>query len=374
MFIGLSKPEDLIEIRKLYQSAFEDTQAFVDYYFENKVKNDKVALIKEDDKLVAMMHLNAFVVKFNEQRYPISYFVAVATDQAYRNKGYMGKLMSYALKKLYADGETFSLLMPIDSRIYERYGFGFVEDHLKIECNTALFMVEKAMGQYKVASKDDIQVLTSIYDRYSRRFDLISYRNEDEFEKLWKELMTEQNQIILFDDGYIMIFYDHGVLSVREFVANKEQTFKEMLNYLQEVSNNGKVIIYDHISSPIKYFLPNIAENMLTLKPFMMARIINVMDFLIKNSQLFEDAVSIKLIDMDIEDNNRCFRIVDGKVDVISDEDYDVAMDVKTLTQLAFGYIGHDDIEQLSSVNHFKNKKAIIRVRRHKAHFFNEYV
>ncbi len=373
MYIGLSSPEDQNDLRKLYKAAFDDTDAFMDYYFDHKVVFNKVAMIKEDNALVAMMHMNPFVVQFNGMPYHVSYFVAVATDQSYRKRGYMGKLMAFALRKLYEDGEVFSLLMPIDSRIYERYGFGFMEDHLHFDCISDTLVIDKVTSVHKVATEDDVDLLLGIYQTFTEKLELTTCRDTISFEKLYKELKTDDAKIILFENGYLMTFYQEDVLNVREFVANSDHTFKEMINYIKDVSNGGRIVIYDHIRSKIKHFLPNIPENKVILKPFMMARIINVLKFIEMNIDLFEDC-TIKVMDADLAENNHCYQIKANKVNMIHEDVYDVAMDIKTFTQLVFGYIHEVEIEDLNHENHFNNRKALIKSSKPKAHFFNEYV
>lgn len=373
MKIGVSETTDLVDLRRLYEAAFGDTKEFIDYYFNNKVICEKVTIIKEDEKLVAMMHMNPFTVNFNQHHYQVSYFVAVATDQAYRNRGLMGKLMAYSLRMLFDSGEVFSLLMPIDSRIYERYGFGFIEDHLNFECDSASFTIDKGAYNCRIATDEDSGLLMNIYETFSETMDLSTHRDAFEFGKLFKELGTDNAQIILFQEGYMMTFYDHEVLSVREFIANSDQAFKEMIHYLQELSQGGKIIIYDHIRSRIKHFLPNIPENKVVLKPFMMARIINVEKFIAENIHLFEE-ITIKVIDGFIEENNQCYQIKSSKVCRIHEDVYDVIIDIKTLTQVAFGYIHEEEIEHLNATNHFSNKKLIMKPCKQRTHFFNEYV
>lgn len=373
MYIGLCGPQDLIDIRRLYEAAFDDTAEFIDYYFENKVCLENITIIKEDQELVAMMHMNPFVVQFNRHHYNVSYIVAVATAQTFRNRGYMGRLMAYSLRKLYDDGEVFSLLMPIDSRIYERYGFGFTEDHLYFDCITDTFTSEKYIPECQVATYQDMETLANIYSDFSKKMDLTTYRDVIEFQRLYKELMADGAQIILFENGYIMTYYDHNVLNVREFVANSEAALKEIMSYLRDISHGGRINIHDHMRSRIKHFLPNIPDNRVTLKPFMMARVINIQKFIEMNGALFED-ITIKVVDEYIKENNQCFQISKATVCIVEEDNYDVVMDVKTFTQLAFGYLQEDELEGLSRHNHFLNRKGIMKPSRQKTHFFNEYV
>lgn len=360
------KSEDKQEIRELYEVSFSDSVDFMNYYFQDKFLSERVMAIRADSKIVSMLHLNPFIVHFNGDEYNVSYIVAVATAVEYRNKGYMGKLIKSAMNRLYNAGEVFSLLMPIDSRIYERYGFGFVEDHLKFECNSATFTIEPIKYSCRIAEIKDLPILVSIFYDFKKQFNLSTCRNEVSFEMLFHELQTDNGNIIIFENGYMMTYYEKEIFHVREFVSNNSQAFNEMIAYIKKETHDGRVVIMDHVRSPIKHITPNVAENIIKLQPFMMARIIHVEAFLKANHFLFMNDIRIKVIDAIIEENNCIFHINNGEVSKEVDSKFEIELDVKLLTQLAFGYMKTTEIEA------FREKKIIKDILPN--HFFNEYV
>jgi predicted acetyltransferase len=368
------KAEDEIAIRELYEQSFSDSIDFVNYYFKEKFIPERVMAIKADGRIASMLHLNPFDVNFNQKEYSVSYIVAVATAVEYRNKGYMGRLMKEALIRLYNEGEVFSLLMPIDSRIYERYGFGFIEDHLKLECDSSTFTIEKIECQSRLAELKDVPELVNIYQVFSEKFNLATIRNGSSFEKLFKELQTDKGHIVMFEDGYMMTYYEDEVLHIREFVSNTQQALNEMISYIKEETTNGKVVIMDHMKSPIKYITPNILENIIILKPFMMARIINVETFLKANCFMFINDIRMKITDSLIEANNFVFHINNGEVTKEDTSDFDIELDIKLLTQLSFGYRKATEIYGLieSIKNVFKDINIFKDITSN--NFFNEYV
>lgn len=371
LLVGFCNEKDLDAIRNLYEQAFDDSLDFVDYYFSHKIVPNRVVGLKQDEKLISMAHLNPFEVTFAKLKYPVSYFVAVATHKDEQGKGYMGKVMKYALQALYEKGEAFSLLMPIDSRIYERYGFGFIEDHLDINSLTGTWTIEYKKPEYKIATKDDAEQLFMQYSNYCKRFNLFNCRSEEEFLRLFLELEADDAKTLLFQDGYVITYFENEQLHVREIVALSEKSLMEILSYLKDAAE--RVIIHDHVLSDVKQYVPNISENQIVLKQFMMARVIDAKQFIQKNISLFCENVGIRLIDPVIEDNNKVFVIKDGELIVETNGKYDIELDIKTFTQCVFGYM---DMEQLMWKKKMKCEvfKEFMISQTKRPNYFNEYV
>ena len=50
-----------LNTRKLYEEVFsEDSKDFVDYYYEEKVKDNQIYVVEEDGEIQAMLHLNPY--------------------------------------------------------------------------------------------------------------------------------------------------------------------------------------------------------------------------------------------------------------------------------------------------------------------------
>lgn len=127
MEIRKLETEEKQNTKKLYEEVFsEDSKSFVDYYYEEKLKDNQIYAVEEDGEIQAMLHLNPYELAVNGSKKDVNYIVAVATRESYRKRGYMAGLLKQALNDMYADGETFTFLMPASESIYlplisERY-------------------------------------------------------------------------------------------------------------------------------------------------------------------------------------------------------------------------------------------------------------
>lgn len=95
--------------RALWECVFpEDTKAFLDYYYYFKTKENEIFVIEEDGAIRSMLQLNPYMVQMEETSYLCHYVIAVATEESYRRRGYMGQLLRKAMQDMYNKKEPFT--------------------------------------------------------------------------------------------------------------------------------------------------------------------------------------------------------------------------------------------------------------------------
>ena len=118
----LKTPEEQERTKALYREIFpEDTEAFLDFYYKERPK--RILAMEEDGQIIAMLHLNPFLLSFFGKEITASYIYAVATKKEKRRQGIMGELLHYAFQLLKEEGEAFCILIPVAESIYSPYGF-----------------------------------------------------------------------------------------------------------------------------------------------------------------------------------------------------------------------------------------------------------
>ena len=118
----LKTPEEQERTKALYREIFpEDTEAFLDFYYKERPK--RILAMEEDGQIIAMLHLNSFLLSFFGKEITASYIYAVATKKEKRRQGIMGELLRYAFQLLKEEGEVFCILIPVAESIYSPYGF-----------------------------------------------------------------------------------------------------------------------------------------------------------------------------------------------------------------------------------------------------------
>ena len=122
MTINAPTPKDIPALRRLWHQAFGDTDAFLDDFFSLAFSPDRCRCVMEDGMLTAMLYW--FDCECGGQK--IAYLYAVATDEAYQNRGFCRALMEHTHAHLSQSGYHSAMLVPGSAqlfRFYEKLGY-----------------------------------------------------------------------------------------------------------------------------------------------------------------------------------------------------------------------------------------------------------
>ncbi len=183
--------------RELYERCFpEDTEAFMDYYYAEKCKDNQILVLEEQDELISMMHLNPFQICMYGHDATVHYIVAVATAEEYRRRGYAVELMKQAFHDLYQAQEPFVFLMPANPDYYYSSGFEYWENQIELKQDQDTIWRE---GQRIAAAKEkDCQELAEYSNGVlEKKFDLYVKKDEAYYKRLLKEQHSEDGQVVV---------------------------------------------------------------------------------------------------------------------------------------------------------------------------------
>ena len=152
----LTDSEEKRHTRMLYEEAFDDPKAFVDYYYDEKCTDNIIIAEQDAGDIVSMCHMNPYHLMVRGQLIQSYYLVAVATKRTRRHEGHMTEVLFAAFDRMNSDKIPFCYLLPVAEEIYEWMGFERICDYA---ANT-----EEDYGQ--IRKKYDIYcVRDSVYKR-----------------------------------------------------------------------------------------------------------------------------------------------------------------------------------------------------------------
>ena len=216
----LSNP---MESKALYAASFEDSESFVNYYYENMVWHNKVLVLKVKDKVTSMLHI---VPKRFENLGEADYYYAIATDKKHRNKGYMARLLRKALKLSYKNGKGFVYLVPAVKGLYEKFGFSPYGERFS---PIVLCMIKEHYESvvYTEYSEELVERLQAVfYGKIAPLFEDYIIRDKAYYETLLKGLFAEGGKVSFFEkrgacDGYILES-DAGIWEVAHKIMTRK--------------------------------------------------------------------------------------------------------------------------------------------------------
>lgn len=296
--------EEHIKTRALWERVFiEDTKEFLDYYYSAKIQDNEMYVIKEDEKIISTIHLNPYQVKINEELHKLHYIVAVATDEKYRKRGFMGQLLRKTMRVMYDRKEPFTFLMPAAEGIYYPYDFRFVYRRKQGEvCG------KNATSEIEIApvKEEELHMLADFANQILAKYQVVTKRDADYYRTIILEQQSCGGDVMLMKKNADLIgsfCYAKGEkFEIREPLFSKEEEFLKAV-YLLTKSESEFVKTFEYGK---------------VQKPIIMVRILHLETFL-KCLKLEKDVdVYIELEDKFIEENNGIFHIVGTKIDGIT--------------------------------------------------------
>ena len=364
MNIRYAKPIDKDQVVSVWNYCFEDGEDFVKYYFENVYDENNTIIIEEHDEVLSALQLNKYTIDLRDNKYDVSYVVGVSSKPEVRGLGYMKHLMTYTLEELYKNGEIVSLLMAIDYRLYKRYGFDHCYDQIQYNLRTDELLGFRLSSKLRKATFEDAETLSRIYTKAMESLNGYAVRDEVYFNRFIKEVSSESGYIYIDEENnsYIAYYIQGDTFFVRELIYNNISSLKSMLAYIYNHNTQcKKTVINAPVDDKIKLIIANLKTCEIKLIPFMAGRVINFEKYIeslnscnIDTQKINNKYIKIKVIDKYIKQNNSVFKIsvCDNKIKIQRvEEDYDIELDINSITQLAFSYLNTDEIFMLNEID-----------------------
>lgn len=197
--------------RKLWEEVFtEDTPEFLDYYYTVKTAENEIYVVEEDGEIRSMLHLNPYTMQIGERTYQTHYIVAVATEEAYRRRGYMAKLLEQATDDMRRNGEPFTFLMPAAEAIYYPHGFRFI--YRQRQKNVMGKKSKNLQLNVELADEKDCEMLADFANRIlQERYEVYAKRDRHYYERLLQEVKSEDGGILLVKkEEKLLGFFSYG--------------------------------------------------------------------------------------------------------------------------------------------------------------------
>ncbi|MDN9331108.1 GNAT family N-acetyltransferase [Clostridioides difficile] len=394
MEIRYAKEEEIESIKEIWSYCFNDTESFMKYYFNDKYKSENTVVALDEGKIISSLQLNQYKLLLNSKVYNTSYVVGVSTLPEGRGAGYMNKVMKFTLNELYKKGQLVSILMPIDYRLYRRFGYEHCYDQIEYTINTADLKNFKSSGKMIKSNLSQIDDLIQIDRIFLNEVNGNVLKDEHYYENLFKEIQSEDGFLYIHEgnekDGYIVYFLQEGKMFVRELFYKNIDALKSMLKFIYNHNTQCKIVT---ISTPtidkIRFILDNPKDSDIKIKPFMMGRIINVKKFIedIDIEKDINSSFNLLIEDKFIDENNGLFKIsiqnkkvsveqLDKKDAEKPQEDFDIKLDINTLTQLSFSYMDVNEAIFLNDIKDVSEEtlETLNCIFSKKNNYINEYI
>ena len=247
------KPYDnlniLEDLKELYQLSFDDSGPYIDYYFEEKVKDFQIKCLKKDNQIISCLYLKPQQLSYHQKVTNSFLVVAASTHPQYMHQGYMRLLMTNVLNELYHQNIPIVTLHPFNDSFYRQFGFVPYSFYKIYETKKSLaYTFEKATGK-------DTHILYNLYQDFVKNYPIYHLRSKDYFYYRLKELQIDNDHIYIIKKNNHPCGYYITVDDIIEEYCFSDELISKKGNYIEQISDyTGQVLNMARIINPL-YFL-----------------------------------------------------------------------------------------------------------------------
>jgi len=317
--------------------------------FQERYDHSLVYGIMNHQKLGSGLFSIPFDVNFHGVDFKMNGIGDVMSAPEFGGRGGAGSLMQAALTEMYQNNVTLSYLAPFSYGYYRQFGYEQVFDHTQITIdNTQLPRVKNsAVGHVERLDLKDMP--ETVKQMSLAKTHLGGVVRADWW---WDHLIDkhpEYQLALAFDDdekmiGYLVYYNQDGTFYIHEWINTNPLSRQLLLKFVTKHQSIFQKFVYE---SPDADFKADILDNpnsaQLKVVPYMMARIVNLADFMKRYpiKQMNLPKIYFKVTDtLEWNDHTWSLTINDGIVDLqIADtKATDLELSIQTLTKAMFGY------------------------------------
>lgn len=376
MEVRLLKQQEHGKTRLLWEKVFqEDSKAFLDYYYFFKTRENSVYVVEEDEEIRSMLHLNPFLIQVGEGQFDGRYIIAVATEESYRKRGYMGMLLRKAMQAMYQEKQPFTFLMPAAEAIYTPYDFRFVYDQNVWKYTVVEKQEQKSLPVSEAGIGDGADLAAFFMEYFSERFQIYAVRDEQYYQTMLFEQQSENGGIAILKRSEKIVgcflYGDEDGLEIREplYLKEYETEFWAAVGKICEKHGQKEALVYAGISEEEKIGTVEFQKK----KPTIMVRILHLESLLrlLKTKAGEQIDCSFAVLDSILTQNSRVWKLQSSPIGEIEEgedtakevekqrssdcktkiyvretEDSEGVLSIAELTSLLFGYKSVEEVAE----------------------------
>ncbi|MDF7638310.1 GNAT family N-acetyltransferase [Lactobacillus sp. ESL0791] len=372
----LNTTTDIEKFYHLYLYAFnaEDTPIRQSFFYD-RCKHGLVYGIKQKSQLISALYSLPFKVDFHGVQYLMNGIGDVATAPENAGMGSATKLLQNALEDMEKNNITLSYLAPFSYEYYRRLGYEQVFNHLQYSLSN------KDIPNFKPNNKNGKLVRGYLKNYLSQVSNFYSLYAQKGLKggliraSWWWEYLTIKNNwyvCLYFNEqkeaeGYVIYEITSSKLIVKEFIYLTNSAFENLLAFIFNHKNTVFKFVWDS-PDPVYHgdFLANPSNLKAEIVPYMMVRIINIKNFLLKYPYQKKNfnPIRLKIEDKNLEKNSGIWQIssTNGtvKVNKLNDLSTDLTEKI-SIQELTKALFGSEKISNISKVGKTSIKKETIQ-------------
>ncbi|MDT2703061.1 GNAT family N-acetyltransferase [Enterococcus dongliensis] len=284
--------QTLKAITDLIEYAFKKQQSIIDDpLFLSRYEHADCYGVYQENELTNLVMANHFEIQLFQQRIKMAGVGYVASYPEYRGQGGISTIMPELLSDLYEQGVAVSQLAPFSEAFYRKFGYEPTSRRktYRIPANAFHYLTSDKRGSVKRGTWQQMKpLIQSIYQHLLTERQVGTVVREDWWWERLDEYYPHRFYAVTFDDtatakGYIIYRMQGSTLVVDELAYENEFALKKLLTYLKaHVSSFEEFLYHAPVHERIEKCFQEQECLTITLEPYMMSRIIDIEQLLMK--------------------------------------------------------------------------------------------
>ncbi|MBU5450678.1 GNAT family N-acetyltransferase [Acetivibrio sp. MSJd-27] len=234
--------DDTAELKALWKNIFQDTDFYIDLFFQKKYVPENTFLVKIDGCIASMLYFFPADFYFCECSVPAAYICGVATRPEYRGQGYSREILFKAIDAIRQRGYKAAFLIPASESLFAFYqkngGFQpyFYLKKREMERNNTPTEKQK---EFPFSAKK----FSEFYAKLNQDNQFYCEKKEKDFEELFAFYQPEGCQFHLFEEGYLIFYIEKQILYVMESFFESEDTLEKAIQFYMAENNCKKAFL-----------------------------------------------------------------------------------------------------------------------------------
>lgn len=265
--VCLSETKYIPELKKLWKLCFpEDSDVFIDFYFDEVYKNEETLVIVKNDQLIASLQMIPFPLKINQSISFAGYISGAMTHPDFRKKGYMEVLLKASFEKMKEKGFDYTFLIPQEKWLFDMYAkFGYekafpsesqaiIINSLPEEKSEKNILRDKEIHIFKSRKEVDINNFFIIYYRFLMENDQVILKTKPQLKKILGVFFDENGILFANDWGIAFVQQTENNVHIKEFFYFDPEIKTDFLKAIADYFSVEKVTCQTYLSSKTSNF------------------------------------------------------------------------------------------------------------------------
>lgn len=245
-FSRLAAKEDIPILKALWKQRFQDSDTFIDYFFQHRFLPFFSVITEEDGELRNMMHAYPVTLHFRGKQISSALLSGFATDSRYERRGFLSSSFHFLYRHLYQQGMQTVVLTPVALPYYYAFGcFGATRSTFITAEHIPLVSCTETKAAI-LSPTEQAFLLYPCYQQKMRQYSGSIARSFADFQTKMMDYEADGGKCIaLFSKNVVTaysIYYEYqDTLRAEETLALDAQSEKQIANALFSLHTGSKL-------------------------------------------------------------------------------------------------------------------------------------